>query len=342
MCVVALPCSHPVSPPPPRAPALLRSLVPESACRPRPAALPRRTRELVAAPHAARARAAAGAASARSRSSRCPRARSPVPVENVNTGETATFCISAGGSDARPSRPRPSSTSSAAAARAGTSRWPTACWPCWPTSPSAGRAGSSRSSRATARPPSAPATRSHFAGHAIDLRVRGVRTAKVRDFVWREHHEVGVGHYAVQDFVHVDSRPGAVRHRLVGSPRGQQAAVRPPLGQARSPRPPHPRPAGPGLAGPGVALVVTALVTITLVSRTGVRARARWLPAARRPHPFSPGSQGSGVAAGGAVRCSRSMKAPAPPTSSAPRHEPRSGGCPRRTQSNSIAKGTLL
>jgi uncharacterized protein YcbK (DUF882 family) len=48
----------------------------------------------------------------------------------------------------------------------------------------------------------------HFAGHAIDLRVRGVRTAKVRDFVWREHHEVGVGHYAVQDFLHVDSRPG--------------------------------------------------------------------------------------------------------------------------------------
>ena len=48
----------------------------------------------------------------------------------------------------------------------------------------------------------------HFAGHAIDLRVRGVRTSKVRDFVWREHHEVGVGHYAVQNFVHVDSRPG--------------------------------------------------------------------------------------------------------------------------------------
>jgi uncharacterized protein YcbK (DUF882 family) len=48
----------------------------------------------------------------------------------------------------------------------------------------------------------------HFAGHAIDLRVRGVRTSRVRDFVWRGHQEVGVGHYAVQDFVHIDSRPG--------------------------------------------------------------------------------------------------------------------------------------
>jgi uncharacterized protein YcbK (DUF882 family) len=48
----------------------------------------------------------------------------------------------------------------------------------------------------------------HFAGFAIDLRVRGVRTRKVRDYIWRGHHEVGVGHYAEQDFVHVDSRPG--------------------------------------------------------------------------------------------------------------------------------------
>ena len=48
----------------------------------------------------------------------------------------------------------------------------------------------------------------HFFGNAIDLRVRGVRTSKVRDHVWREHHEVGVGHYHAQDFLHVDSRPG--------------------------------------------------------------------------------------------------------------------------------------
>ena len=43
-----------------------------------------------------------------------------------------------------------------------------------------------------APPFGAPHSR-HFAGHAIDLRVRGVRTARVRDFVWREHHGVGRG-----------------------------------------------------------------------------------------------------------------------------------------------------
>lgn len=48
----------------------------------------------------------------------------------------------------------------------------------------------------------------HFRGEAIDLRVRGVRTAKVRDFLWREHHGVGVGYYTAGDFIHVDTRPG--------------------------------------------------------------------------------------------------------------------------------------
>jgi uncharacterized protein YcbK (DUF882 family) len=48
----------------------------------------------------------------------------------------------------------------------------------------------------------------HFAGHAIDLRVEGVRTATVRDFVWRGNHEVGVGLYTDEDFVHIDWRPG--------------------------------------------------------------------------------------------------------------------------------------
>jgi uncharacterized protein YcbK (DUF882 family) len=46
----------------------------------------------------------------------------------------------------------------------------------------------------------------HFKGHAIDLRVRGVPTTEVRDYVWREHQGVGVGYYAKGDFVHVDSR----------------------------------------------------------------------------------------------------------------------------------------
>jgi uncharacterized protein YcbK (DUF882 family) len=48
----------------------------------------------------------------------------------------------------------------------------------------------------------------HFLGHAIDLRVEGVKTAKLRDFIWRTHHEVGVGFYLEEDFVHMDWRPG--------------------------------------------------------------------------------------------------------------------------------------
>ncbi|HEY8922825.1 MAG TPA: DUF882 domain-containing protein [Polyangia bacterium] len=48
----------------------------------------------------------------------------------------------------------------------------------------------------------------HFAGHAIDLRVEGVKTATLRDFVWRNNHEVGVGHYTGENFVHMDYRPG--------------------------------------------------------------------------------------------------------------------------------------
>ncbi|HEY0710031.1 MAG TPA: DUF882 domain-containing protein [Polyangia bacterium] len=47
----------------------------------------------------------------------------------------------------------------------------------------------------------------HFKGHAIDLRVRGVRTSVVRDFLWREHRGLGVGFYAEENFVHVDYRP---------------------------------------------------------------------------------------------------------------------------------------
>ena len=53
----------------------------------------------------------------------------------------------------------------------------------------------------------APKSR-HFIGHAIDLRVRGVPSTQVRDFVWREHRGLGVGHYPAEDFVHVDTRAG--------------------------------------------------------------------------------------------------------------------------------------
>jgi uncharacterized protein YcbK (DUF882 family) len=48
----------------------------------------------------------------------------------------------------------------------------------------------------------------HFRGHAIDLRVHGVRTSVLRDYVWRGNHQVGVGHYPETNFVHMDWRPG--------------------------------------------------------------------------------------------------------------------------------------
>jgi uncharacterized protein YcbK (DUF882 family) len=54
-------------------------------------------------------------------------------------------------------------------------------------------------------PYGAPKSR-HFIGHAIDMRVRGVPSSAVRDYVWGAHHGVGVGHYPEEDFVHVDAR----------------------------------------------------------------------------------------------------------------------------------------
>lgn len=47
----------------------------------------------------------------------------------------------------------------------------------------------------------------HFEGRAIDLRVRGVKLSKVRDFVWKNFHDVGVGYYMHSNFIHVDYRP---------------------------------------------------------------------------------------------------------------------------------------
>jgi uncharacterized protein YcbK (DUF882 family) len=57
-----------------------------------------------------------------------------------------------------------------------------------------------------APPYGAPHSR-HFRGFAIDLRVRGVRITELRDYLWREHHGVGVGYYAEENFVHMDWRP---------------------------------------------------------------------------------------------------------------------------------------
>jgi len=47
----------------------------------------------------------------------------------------------------------------------------------------------------------------HWDGHAIDLRVAGVKLADVRDAMWANHHDVGVGWYPAEGFIHVDYRP---------------------------------------------------------------------------------------------------------------------------------------
>lgn len=48
----------------------------------------------------------------------------------------------------------------------------------------------------------------HFSGRAIDLRVRGVKTHELRDFLWGQRHEaMGLGHYRHENFIHVDHRP---------------------------------------------------------------------------------------------------------------------------------------
>lgn len=50
-------------------------------------------------------------------------------------------------------------------------------------------------------------TSPHLAGRAIDLRVRGVKTAEVRDWLWATHSHVGIGFYPHHDFLHMDTRP---------------------------------------------------------------------------------------------------------------------------------------
>jgi uncharacterized protein YcbK (DUF882 family) len=51
-------------------------------------------------------------------------------------------------------------------------------------------------------------TSPHLAGRAIDLRVRGVKTGDVRDWLWSTHSQVGIGFYPHGDYLHMDTRPG--------------------------------------------------------------------------------------------------------------------------------------
>jgi uncharacterized protein YcbK (DUF882 family) len=47
----------------------------------------------------------------------------------------------------------------------------------------------------------------HWSGHAIDFSVRGVKLAEVRDAMWKNHRDIGVGWYPEGGFIHIDYRP---------------------------------------------------------------------------------------------------------------------------------------
>ncbi len=50
-------------------------------------------------------------------------------------------------------------------------------------------------------------TSPHRDGRAIDFRIRGVSLQKIRDYVWRNYADIGVGWYPSEQFVHIDTRP---------------------------------------------------------------------------------------------------------------------------------------
>jgi uncharacterized protein YcbK (DUF882 family) len=47
----------------------------------------------------------------------------------------------------------------------------------------------------------------HWSGHAIDLIVRGAKLTEVRDAMWKNHRDIGVGWYPAGGFIHLDYRP---------------------------------------------------------------------------------------------------------------------------------------
>jgi hypothetical protein len=42
----------------------------------------------------------------------------------------------------------------------------------------------------------------------VDFRIRGIKQTDIRDYLWRNFTEVGVGWYPSEQFVHIDTRPG--------------------------------------------------------------------------------------------------------------------------------------
>jgi uncharacterized protein YcbK (DUF882 family) len=47
----------------------------------------------------------------------------------------------------------------------------------------------------------------HWDGHAIDLIVRDAKLTEVRDAMWKNHRDIGVGWYPAGGFIHLDYRP---------------------------------------------------------------------------------------------------------------------------------------
>ncbi|HEY5944486.1 MAG TPA: DUF882 domain-containing protein [Kofleriaceae bacterium] len=47
----------------------------------------------------------------------------------------------------------------------------------------------------------------HWDGHAIDLIVRDAKLTEVRDAMWKNHRDIGVGWYPRGGFIHLDYRP---------------------------------------------------------------------------------------------------------------------------------------
>lgn len=47
----------------------------------------------------------------------------------------------------------------------------------------------------------------HWSGHAIDIKVRGAKLSEVRDAMWKNHRDIGVGWYPEGGYIHLDYRP---------------------------------------------------------------------------------------------------------------------------------------
>ena len=61
-----------------------------------------------------------------------------------------------------------------------------------------------------ARPYGAPHSK-HFLGQALDIRVPGISSARLSDWLWATFNNVGVGYYPRQNFVHIDTRDADIR-----------------------------------------------------------------------------------------------------------------------------------